>query len=228
MNHSQRLALEFIKKHYELFDTACTKSSSALNSSDIKDFEVLNNGVKIFTISGNAVYVKMPYELEPYTSSKKVMLSKVYKLDILLNDSYDDNSDWFLITQNRLDVLEEIMHNSGIDVSNSAFAEEDIVNYDLHNNEINTSAQQLLTSLKTYCNNSYYSTADVIDLCERIDVLYSSKLREKDEQLCTVDPKFIEYNSKIIELTTSTLSSALDSMNKLFIKLTVMLKQKLG
>lgn len=226
MNHSQRLTLEFIKKHHELFDTDCTKSSFALNSSDINDFEVLNNGVKIFTTIGNAVYVKLPYELEPYDSSKKVMLSRVHKLNIVLTDSYADNSDWYLVTQNRLDVLEEIMYNSGINVSNSAFTEEKIVNHDLHNNEIDTSSQQLLTSLKTYCNNSFYSVADVIDLCERIDVLYSAKLREKDEQLCTVDPKFIECNSKIIELATSTLSSALDTMNKLFVKLAVMLKQK--
>lgn len=226
MNHSQRLALEFIKKHYELFDTDCTKSSSALNSSDINDFEVLNNGVKIFTTIGNAVCVKLQRELKPNKSSKKVMLSKVHKLDIVLNDSYNDISDWYLVTQNRLDVLEEIMYNSGIDVSNSAFTEENIVNHDLHNNEIDTFSQQLLTSLKTYCNNSFYSVADVIDLCERIDVLYSAKLREKDEQLCTVDPKFIECNSKVIELATSTLSSALDTMNKLFVKLAVMLKQK--
>lgn len=226
MNHSQRLVLEFIKRHHELFDTDCTKSSSALNSFDISDFEVLNNGVKIFTTIGNAVYVKLPCELEPYKSSKKVMLSRVHKLDIVLNDSYNDNSDWYLVTQNRLDVLEEIMYNSGIDVSNSAFTEENIVNHDLYNNEIDTSSQQLLTSLKTYCNNSFYSVADVIDLCERIDVLYSAKLRKKDEQLCIVDPKFIECNSKIIELATSTLSSALDTMNKLFVKLTVMLKQK--
>lgn len=229
MNHSERLTLQFIKKHYDMFDTDSEKSAASLKSTDIKDFRFLNNGVQVFTQDNKAVYVNLPYDIKPDSYSKKAMIAKIRKHNIAIDDYYGEYSDWFLVTQNRLDALEEIMFNTtGLDISGDVFREQDIVKQDTSGNDISTSAQQLLTLLETVRMNdkTYFNSEDVINMCKNIDILYSDKLRKKDEQLCIADPKFIECNSKVIELATSTLSSALETVNKLFGKLAITLKQK--
>lgn len=230
MNISEKLALLFIEKYFHYFDTE-VEPGTVLKSTDIPYCTTFTNGVTIFKYCGHELFVYLPEILSPESSSKKSMVSKVQHNDISFED-IDEVYDWcwYRVTQNRLDVLEEIMYNSGMTDASSTyrFSSENIVKYDTDNTEICTSAQDYLTLLDGFKRDdkAYFYANDVEMLCKNIDILYSKKLKQKDEQLCSVDPKFIECNSKVIELATSTLSSALETMNKLFGKLAEMLKQK--
>lgn len=230
MNISEKLALMFIKKHFHYFDTE-VESGVILRSTEISKCDTLTNGVKIFKYRGRELCVYLPEILSPESSSKKSMISKVQRNDISfedINKIYDWC--WYRVTQNRLNVLEEIMYNSGMTDAGVLyrFSNKDIVKTDSDNSEICTFAQDYLTMLNGFKQDdtAYFYASDVQMLCKNIDILYSKKLRQKDELLCTVDPRFIECNSKVIELTMSTFSSALGTLNALLDKMATALKQK--
>lgn len=228
MNISEKLALQFIKKHFDKFDTASKKTANSLNSTDIVDFMCLRDGGRVFMYFGHALCVRLPNCLMPDSSSKFRMLCKVRNEHISFED-YEANSNWYLVTQNRLDVLEEIMHNSGFDeVDVKFFKKEDIVKQDTRGNELETVAQNLLTLLTVYkSDDSYYFNADEVrNLCKNVDITYSDRLAKKDEQLSKIDPKTIECNTRLLELTQNMLSTTLASLNGLFERLSTLIVQK--
>jgi len=232
MNISEKLALMFIEKHFHHFD-ADVESGTILKSTDIPKCNTLTNGVKAFMYCGHTLFVYLPTILSPESASKKRMINIVQRNEISFEDVDVYEWDWYRVTQNRLDVLEEIMYNSGMTDAGSIyrFSDKDIVKYDATEKaEMSTFAQDYLTLLnglkQTQDNKAWFYADDVETLCRNVDAIYSKKLRQKDEQLCKIDPKAIECSSKVIELATNTLSSMLKSIDGLFDKLTVMIRQK--
>lgn len=229
MNISEKLALQFIKKHFDKFDTSSEKTANALNSIDIVDFMRLRDGSRVFVYFGHALCVRLPKCLLPFSSSKMRMLRKVRNEHISFDVDYEANSDWYLVTQNRLDVLEEIMHNSGFDeVDVKFFKKEDIVKQDTHGNELETVAQNLLTLLTVYKSgdNFYFNADEVKNLCKNVDATYSDMLAKKDKRLCKIDPKSIECSIRLLELKQSVLTTTIESLNSLFERLSTLLTQK--
>lgn len=232
MNISEKLALTFIEKHFHHFDTE-VEPGVILKSTDIQKCDTLTNGVKVFKYCGHELFVYLPESIHPWSASKKSMISKVQHDNISFADIAevcDYEWCWYRVTQNRLDVLEEIMYNSGMTDAGSLyrFSNDDIVKTDTDNTEIYTFAQDYLTLFDGVKRDdkAYFYANDVQTLCKDIDSLYSKQLRKKTEQLCMVDPKFIENNFKVLEFANEMLHSALKTLSELLGKLTNKLTQK--
>jgi len=229
MNISEKLALLFIEKHFHYFDTK-VESGTTLKSTDIQFCTKLTNHVTVFKYYRHELFVCLPETLNPESASKKRMINKVQNKNISFDniDLYDWR--WYRVTQNRLDALEEIMHNSGMTVSSDTykFDDQDVVKFDKEDNEICTYAQKMLSVLNgcRLMGEAYFPAKDVEELCKKCDLLYSDILRQKDEQLNKIDPKTVEFNSKALEISNTMLNTAIDALNSMFDRLTAIVKDR--
>lgn len=234
MTISEKLALDFIKNHSAIKLDDDIKKTSMTRYDIVKAYVDLGS-IKLYlfkTSCGNTMYMHLPYTVKPNHASLADMLKCVAKYKLNLYAMAGTGCELYMVTSNRLRVLEELMKNSGLndaDQTTFKFDTAKAMIEDESGNTIEALNQANLSDIDGVIIDGvkYYPALEVEKLCYKADKLYTSLKREYDnakkeyDKTCrSIDPTFVEAQSKMLQLAKDLSVTSLQTINTIIDKLT--------
>ncbi len=235
MTISAKLAKDFVKQHFNIFEfetntksatKVCwyqvTKAYLTVGCADIYPF-------CIDTGATSRMLVKLPISLKAEKATLKEMLARIKHDDMDMRDCIPGTCKYYLVTTNRLKVLEELMRNSGLLVTKHeeyVFNPERIKQTDSEGNAIIPLTQNRLTEVNGVIidGKKYYPAESIEHLCDEADITYSKLQHEYEKLWRNIDPKFIDAHCRMVQLSKDLSTKSLEVANNLIEKLTDVLK----
>lgn len=242
MSISSKLATDFVKRNFKIFNfTYPMTKASEISDWNVYEAHVRVNDVEIELFDHDScctrcVMLKLPERLCSKLSLEDA-LRRIDKENIDMTWYIYSKTKLVRVTTNRLMMLEKLLKKSGLFMASQETFHFDTAKAmieDESGNTVEALNQANLSDIEGVIIDGvkYYPALDVEKLCYKADKLYTAVKKECDKikkdyekAYKSLDPKFIEAQSKMLQLSKDLSVTSLETINTIIDKLTEMCKK---